>query len=202
MNKSDLLKQIAETGYNVGLGAKKHMATYDIVEKVPGLIGFFSIAIGVFSLVYPILSERLMSAFLVVLGVIGVYISFYDAKKSEYENAGIALIKLFNELKRLYGDVKASAESDLDSLQKRLDEIEGRFYQTSISKQILFSEWYAHYKFFWQHQIDWIDEQKKFKFFRDKIPLTLSMVVGLPLVFLGFCGFLSAVMYLISYFFP
>ena len=35
MDKNTLLKMIAETGYNVGFGAKKHFATYDIVEKAP-----------------------------------------------------------------------------------------------------------------------------------------------------------------------
>ena len=32
MDKDDLLKHIAETGYNVGFGAKLHFATYDIVD--------------------------------------------------------------------------------------------------------------------------------------------------------------------------
>ena len=42
MNKAELLKCIAETGYNVGFGAKKHFATYDLLEKMPGWIGFIS----------------------------------------------------------------------------------------------------------------------------------------------------------------
>ena len=50
MDKNDLLKHIAETGYNVGFGAKLHFATYDIVDKTPGLIGFISTAVGIFSL--------------------------------------------------------------------------------------------------------------------------------------------------------
>ena len=37
MDKNDLLKQIAEASYNIGYGAKKHFATYDIVEKVPNI---------------------------------------------------------------------------------------------------------------------------------------------------------------------
>ncbi len=40
MSQVALLKNIAETGYNVGFGGRKHWATYDIVEKVPGFIGF------------------------------------------------------------------------------------------------------------------------------------------------------------------
>ena len=51
-----------------------------------------------------------------------------------------------------------------------------------ISKQILFSDWYAHYKFFWQVQIDWIDEQKNFNLLRDKIPLTFSLTVVVTII--------------------
>ena len=36
MKRDDLLKCIAETGYNVGFGAKKNLATYDLVEKRGG----------------------------------------------------------------------------------------------------------------------------------------------------------------------
>ncbi|MDD2815100.1 MAG: hypothetical protein PHP00_05095 [Thiotrichaceae bacterium] len=52
MTKEDLLiKSIADTGYNVGFGAKKHFATYDIVEKMPGFINFISIVFGIYALI-------------------------------------------------------------------------------------------------------------------------------------------------------
>lgn len=35
MTQDGLLKLIAESGYNIGYAAKKHLATFDIVEKVP-----------------------------------------------------------------------------------------------------------------------------------------------------------------------
>ena len=38
MDRDGLLRSIAETGYNVGFGAKKNFATHDIVQKAPGLI--------------------------------------------------------------------------------------------------------------------------------------------------------------------
>jgi hypothetical protein len=59
---------------------------------------------------------------------------------------------------------------------QRIKDIENEYYANSISKQIFASDWYAHYKFFWQHQIDWIDEQLKFKFFKDKIPLSIIII--------------------------
>ena len=35
MNKETLLKSFATNGYNLGLGAKKNFASYDIVIKLP-----------------------------------------------------------------------------------------------------------------------------------------------------------------------
>lgn len=190
MDRDGILKIIAEAGYNVGFGAKKHFATYDIVEKAPGIISFFSIAFGVYSLAFSELSIRFLSALFTVLGVVGVYIQSYDSKKSEYESSGIALTRIFNELNRLYNRAKISTENDFSGIMEELREIEGRYYGCCISKQILFSDWYAHYKFFWQHQIEWVNEQKRFRLFRDKVPL--SFVVFVLLVFAAFgCWFLG-----------
>jgi hypothetical protein len=180
VDKDGLLKSIAETGYNVGFGAKKHFATFDIIEKMPGFIGFVSIAVGIFSLVYEPLSTKLPSACLTIAGVCAVYIGLYNHRKSEYERAGIELTKLFNELKVLYRSVQAGA--DVTAGVGSLRTIESNFYGHAISNQIVFSDWYAHYKFFAQQQIDWVDEQKKFTW-RDKFPLSLILtaliVVGL-----------------------
>lgn len=175
MNKDDLLKLIAETGYNVGFGAKKHFATYDIVEKAPGFIGFISTAVGIFSLFIDALTDNYLSAAFIVLGISGIYISFYDHCKMEYESAAKEITKIFNELKCLYFKTKSCTDAQLPGLESELHDLENRFYQFSISKQILLSDWYAHYKFFWQHQIDWIEEKRQFKFFRDKIPLSFSL---------------------------
>lgn len=104
----------------------------------------------------------------------------------EYEDAAKKITKVFNELKHLYFKVKSATDAQLPALESELQELETKYYQYSISKQILFSDWYAHYKFFWQHQIDWIDEQKHFSFFRDKIPLSFSLPVLLvSLISLG-----------------
>lgn len=177
MDKNDLLRHIAETAYNVGYGAKMHFATHDIVDKVPGMISFLSMAVGVFALYIDELSIKHLSATFIVLGIVGLYINFYDSKKECYMNAGTKLTQTFNELKALYFIVKSAPDGDLPKHQDKLTQLEEGFCNDCISKQIIFSGWYAHYKFFWQHQIEWIDEQKKFSFFRDKIPLSLSVTV-------------------------
>ena len=173
MNRSDFLKCIAETGYNVGFGAKKHFATYDLVEKSPGWISFISIAFGIYSLAFKELSTSFLSASFTVLGVVGLYVSMYDAKKSDYEKAGVELTKIYNQLRALYYSVQSKSDSDdLTNLISEYQQLESQYYSVGLSKQILFSDWYAHYKFFWQHQIEWVDEQKEFNFFRDKVPLS------------------------------
>jgi hypothetical protein len=181
MKKDQLLKSITETAYNVGFGGRKHWATYDIVDKVPGLIGFLSTAFGIFALIYDKLSEKSLSAAFIVFGLIALYITFYEPNKSKYAESANKLTTLFNALRDLYRTVQSHPNDDVDVYVDQLHLIEKDYYDTCISKQILFSDWYAHYKFFWQYQIDWLDEQKKFKLFRDKLPLSFMfwLVVSL-----------------------
>lgn len=186
MKKTDLLRSIAEKGYDVGFGAKKNFATYDIVEKAPGFISFLSLAFGILALSVDDISNKIVSSVFIILGVIGLYISLNDSKKKEYAEAGSCMTKLYYKLKALYFNVKAMDESEDNSGYKdELSRIEDEFYSVSISKQIMFSNWYAHYKFFWELQIDWIAEQKKFRFFRDKLPLSMLMFVFFVVIFSG-----------------
>jgi hypothetical protein len=146
MDKANLLKSVAETGYNVGFGAKKHFATFDIVQKTPGWIAFLSLSVGVFSLVYEPLSNKFIGACIVVLGIAGLYVSLYDTEKLSYEKHGIRLTQLFTNLRDLYRDIQSSEnDNNLPNFQDRLKAIEAEYYSTGTSKQILFSDWYAHY---------------------------------------------------------
>jgi hypothetical protein len=189
MKKDQLLKSIAETAYNVGFGGRKHWATYDIVDKVPGLSGFLSTAFGIFALIYDKLSEKSLSAAFIVFGLIALYITFYEPNKSKYAESANKLTTLFNALRDLYRTVQSHPNDDVDLYIDRLHLIERDYYDTCISKQILFSDWYAHYKFFWQYQIDWLDEQKNFKLFRDKLPLSFMfwvvVLLGGVVVYVG-----------------
>lgn len=193
MDKDSLLKSIAEMGYNVGFGAKKHFATYDIVENVPGLIGFVSIAIGILSLVFDPLSAKLPSACLTIAGVLALYINFFDHCKGDYEKEGRALIVLFNRLRDLYREVQAGA--DVTASHAKLKDVETEFYSSGLSKQIVCSDWYAHYKFFAQMQIEWIAEQKRFTW-RDKVPVSLRIWAALVFTAVISLGILYLVDYL------
>jgi hypothetical protein len=184
MGKDELLKTIAETGYNIGFGARKTFATLDIAEKGPGWIGLISFALGTFALFVDELSAKIPSAILLIAGVASLYMGFYRA--SDYEPTAKHLLRLQNKLRDLYRSVKDGA--NLTQSQDELQLIEQEFHSITVSKQIFLSDWYAHYKFFAQTQIGWMDEQLDFKFWRDMIPLSakiviISLMVGLLAAF-------------------
>lgn len=178
MNKQNLLRMLAEAGYNLGYGAKKHFATFDLIEKLPGWIGFIAFAVGIFALFKPDLATPTISAWMLVIGVSGLYVNGYNSEKANYDNCGKKLTQAFNDLKTMYLEVKSLPEStDFSPFVAKYKEIYDAAFAQTVSKQMLFSDWYAHYKFFWQQQIEWIEEQKEFTLFRDKVPLTLSLAI-------------------------
>lgn len=189
MTKEDLLKQIAESAYNIGFGGKKSFATFDIVDKIPGILNFCALAIGILALFIDELNIKIVSASLIIFGVIGIYISKYDDKKDEYATSGSKITEMFNELKSLYHSVKAkSDDTNFDEDISKMKEIEDKFYSITIPKQILFSDWYAHYKFFWQWatHIKWLESELKLTFWENKIPLSFVVFIGVVLlIFIG-----------------
>jgi hypothetical protein len=187
MKREPLLLLIAETGYNVGYGAKKHFATLDIVEKLPGWVALFSTAAAIFSLFLPELETKWITAAFAVItfGMAGVLL--YDRDKAKYGEAGSQLTEKFHELRLLYQAVKSEPGGmDLPTQAQQHKDIQAAALKIGLSKQIFLSDWYAHYKFFWQWQTKWIDEQLHFKLVRDKLPLgfTVTVVVAV-LVMLG-----------------
>ena len=142
------------------------------------MIGFISLAVGVFALIYEPLNSKWIAATLVVLAITSLYVTQYDHKKAAYRQEGERLTALFYKLRDLYRDVQAKDDrEDIASFRERLDALQSEVFSSHQSKQIILSDWYAHYKFFWQHQIEWIDEQKHFTFWRDKVPLSLSITL-------------------------
>lgn len=178
MNRDLLQKELAQTGYNVGYAAKKHLATFDIVEKAPGWITLLTLAIGIFALVVPTLEHHLVGAAVLVVGVASLYFNTYLDIRGKYEEAGKQLTTIFTDLRALYYEVQSRpAASALDDLEVKYRVLLSESQKINISRQIFMSDWYAHYKFFWQAQIDWMDEQLHFRLLRDKIPLTATLFV-------------------------
>lgn len=192
MTKPDLLKHIAQTGYNVGYGAKKHFATYDISAKLPGIISFLTFGVGLYFLLIDFTAKKYFSAACIILGMVGLRVSMWDHKKDQYTETGRDLTGLFNRVKALYYQVKASELSDLSTFEAELSSLQDEYNRTCLSGQILFSDWYAHYKFFWQQQIDWMDEQLKFRLFRDRLPLSFTATVVLSVGVFVYFRFFNA----------
>lgn len=185
MDKNSMLKQLAENGYNVGFGAKKHFATFDIVEKIPNAISLITLLVGIGQLAYPHNDYNTgISTTLILASIIALTISSYSAEKEKYMKTGIELTQLFNELRVLYYKVNNSNQADFPEEYSQMNNILNKFYEISISKQIFASDWYAHYKFFYQMQIDWINEQKSFSFWKDKIPksFVFSLIIAILVV--------------------
>lgn len=177
MNKESLLKEIASNGYNVGFGAKKNFASYDLVIKLPSWIGFITLGLGIIQLGYPVVGNcKWLSTILILVSVASLYINVFNSTADNFEKEGIRLTQLFNRLRSLYLKVKASDKNDFTEEVNEMNNIMDEFYSNVISKQVFLSQWFAHFKFFYEMQIDWVDEQLKFKFFKDKVPNSLKFV--------------------------
>ncbi|WP_313638109.1 SLATT domain-containing protein [Paenibacillus sp.] len=183
MDKDRLLYALAENGYNIVFGARKHFATYDIIEKIPGMFAFFGLIIGVWQIYYPGFKYNMeVSLALIFLSIIALYIDPYKSSKEDYKDRGDKLIQLHNQLRELYYSVKSKSAND-SFIQEvtEMNQILTQYNTGNIANQILFSDWYAHYKLFAKSQYDWIDEQKHFKF-RDKFPLSFRFFIVIVII--------------------
>lgn len=188
MTKEMILKSLATNGYNVGFGAKKNFASYDLVIKLPSWIGFITLALGIIQLGYPVIGNcKWLSTILILVSVAALYINVFNSTADNFEKEGIRLTQLFNKLRNLYLKVKSSDKNDFTEELNEMNSIMDDFYSNVISKQVFLSQWFAHFKFFYEMQIDWVDEQLKFGFFKDKIPNSLkSAIIVLLIIFLIF----------------
>ncbi len=183
MTKDKLLKNIAMNSYNVGFGAKKNFASHDIVVKLPSWIGFITLSIGILQLYYSVLgNNKELSVLLILISVASLYLSVFNSNIEKFEKEGIRETQIFNKLKNLYFKVKSETKNDFTDEINKMDEIMNEFYSETIAKQVFMSQWYAHYKFFYEMQIDWIDDELKFKFFKDKMPNSLKHLLILILI--------------------
>lgn len=184
MNKDIFLKSIAEHGYNIYFGAKKHFATYDIVEKVPGWIAFITLCIGIWQIYAPTFAfNKEISLLIIFLSIAALLINQYTTKKDAYRDNGNKLIEIHNDLKSLYDQIQSSNTPTVTQThQDTLQELLNRYYAISIPKQIFLSDWYAHYKFFCQSQYEWIHEQKKFTW-KDKVPFSARLLLYFLILF-------------------
>lgn len=184
MNKSDLLHHIANTGYNAGFGAKKSFASLDTLSKAPSLLGWSLTSLGVLGLVFDELSTKVVSAITMCIGFISFYLSYKDRDLKKFEKSGTELTRIRDELGILYARVDAAPDDALESFVQQLSALQIRASESAVSDQVMFSGWYAHMKFFGESQIQWINKELKFKFWRDMVPASAKLV-GFLILFTG-----------------
>lgn len=179
MNKQKLLKMLAESGYNIGFGAKINLSTFEIIEKAPGWLGFISFVVGILALFIPSLSDdKIIASLLLIFSLITMNIAYYQQDKDKYSKSGSTLTQYFHKLREMYYTVQSTDEPfDFSEIIEEHRNLVAKASEDTISKQIFSSDWLAHIKFFGQHQIGWMDEQLKFRFFKDKIPASFKIVV-------------------------
>lgn len=176
MTQASLLKNIAQTGYNIGFGAKKHFSTYDCYRIIPKLISLIVLCIGVLQLTSIYKKSvtgdvpDIISASLIIVALIALAIDFLSKDLERYNRSGKELLLMFNTLRQLYNNVKDSdKDADFTAQFAQLSEIERRLPEVAISEQAILTHILTNLRFFGEMQIDWIDEQLHFKC-KDKFP--------------------------------
>jgi hypothetical protein len=173
--KTEILKQqIATTAYDVGFGAKVGFASYDTLRLAPGVISFLAVATGITGLIWPPASPQTISAFFLILGVLGIYISSKLPDKESIENSSRILNGHFKDLGILYNEV-CSLEQDPDpTVVEVFKEISIKSRESRISNPLFLSTWIAHQKFFGETQSQWVVDELNLKFWKDKVPSSLK----------------------------
>lgn len=177
MTKEGLLKSIAQTGYNVGFGAKKHFTTYDFYRVVPKLFSILVLFFGVFQLT-SIYKTHVTDCYadtwailLIFASLIALVVDLRSKNLEEYNRVGKELQEMFNTLRMLYNEVKDSSEgADFTEQKQQVVDIEKRVTEISLSEQAILTHIVTNIRFFNESQIYWLNEQLHFKF-RDKFPI-------------------------------
>ena len=181
--KEELLKKIAQKGYTIGFAANLNFATYDMVSVLPGRIAFLSIVVSILGLICAFFSGKFVSVVFLILSIASIYIERFTQNIDSYAERGKANTAQLNKLKNLYIRVKGMEEnSDFSDIERQYAEIEEAFNEGSEPKQIVFANWYAHYKLFCEKDVSWMDEQLNFGWWKDKTPQSAKPFMALILM--------------------
>ncbi|KAF2337539.1 SLATT domain-containing protein [Flavobacterium ginsenosidimutans] len=194
MRQEEFLNTLAQKGYDIGFGAKKNFSSYDIINKLPSWVGFISLAVGIIQIAYEnIPLNKELSILLIFVGIAIMYLEVFKSKTSEFENEGIRLTQLFNSIRDLYYCAKSDTNFLYSNYETLYNNILNDFYSNNVSKQVFMSSWYAHFKFFYEMQTDWIVNELKLTFFKDKIPNSLKIILLVALILILSCLFYECI---------
>ncbi len=176
MTEQAIKKQVAREYYNVLYGAKLHLASYDICEKVPTAISMISLSFGVLGLSFSQLNSNSLASLLLIIGIIGIILKPRELQKEQYKAIGGSLTDISKKLEDVYCQID---EQDIDSVhQARTDLkiIRGDHSSVVMLSPVFLSSWYAHYKLFSEHNSDWMCSELALDW-KDKIPFSLRITV-------------------------
>jgi hypothetical protein len=202
--REGLKKRIANIGYNLAFGTKRHFATYDIIEKTPAYFGVFSFAVGITFLIYKNDSlATFTGASSSVIGFALLYLNDYLNVKEKYIITGKQLNILYGKVHELHEKAKGCQEDEFSKIESDLTKINDEFQNISIHKQVFFSNEYAHFKLFWESQPKWFVDELSLTFWKDKVPAIWRLYAVLILVLVGIsllinCGVFSKISEFIS----
>lgn len=152
MNKEDLLKDIAQVGYNTSYGCNKHYSTADLVGKGPNRFGAISLIIGIAAIAYPILGSKPIGVIMTIMSVLFLYTNTYQEKLDQYFATATQLEDIFSKLSRLYTKLKSittPSSQQIADCEKELKKLETEMRTVTMYKQIFGSNFTAHIKMFW-----------------------------------------------------
>ncbi|MBK1896936.1 SLATT domain-containing protein [Chryseobacterium paridis] len=183
MQKKEFLKTLAQKGYDIGFGAKKNFSSFDIINKLPSWVGFISLIVGIVQIAYKdIPFNKELSILVIFVGISIMYLETFKNRVENFEKEGVRLTELFNKTRDLYFEAKSDNNFSYSFYDVRYQQILADFYSNTIGKQVFMSQWYAHFKFFYEMQTKWIEEELNLTFFKDKLPGSLKVIFILIII--------------------
>jgi hypothetical protein len=181
MPEPTIKKQIAREYYNVLYGAKLHLASFDICEKLPTMISVISLSFGVLGLAFDEFSSKALAALLLIIGIIGIILKPRELQKKEYQATGDSLTEISKKLENVYCQIYEQNMASVENARTELMAIQQEHSSINMIPPVLLSSWYAHYKVFSEHNSKWMCAELDLGW-SDKIPLSFRMIVSCVLV--------------------
>lgn len=176
MTEQTTKKQVAREYYNVLYGAKLHLASYDICEKLPTVISVISLSFGVLGLALAEFNSKSLAAVLLIIGIIGVTLKSRELQKDRYKAIGVSLTDVSKKLESLYYQIDEQNTASVNQARAELRAIQEENRSIGTLPPVFLSSWYAHYKVFSEHNSDWMCTALALGW-KDKIPLNLRMTI-------------------------
>ncbi|WP_104402686.1 SLATT domain-containing protein [Vibrio penaeicida] len=176
MTEQSIKKQIAREYYNVIYGAKLNFSSFDFCEKIPSLISFFSLSLGILGLAFAEFNSKTLAASLLIVGLVGLLLKPREAIKEQYYTAGVELTQLSKKLEIIHSEVDENDLTSVESARKSLIQTQELHKEVKQPSPVLLATWFAHYKLFSEHNSKWLCNELDLTW-RDKFPLSLRVAI-------------------------